>query len=88
MATSPFETTVYGADTAGKISVGDVLEASHAHKAGKCPLIRKFPDALYKVLVACLIVCDYPALVHRSACFISEALARWQRDVDKEGQLH
>ena len=85
---SPFETTVYGADTTGNVSVADIFEASHAHKASKCLLIRESPDALYKVLVACLIVCHYPACVHTIAYLTSEALALWYRDVHKEYQLN
>ena len=59
---SPLEATVYGADATSQVLVSDILEASHAHKAGKCLLIREPPDALYKVLVACLVIC------HNSAC--------------------
>lgn len=73
---SPFEAAVYGTDTACEILVYDVLEASHAHKAGKGPLIWKLPDALHKVLIACLVIGHHPAAIHAesNSCSTSERL--------------
>ena len=63
---SPFETAMYGTDTTSEIFVGDILEASHLHKAGERLLIRESPYALHQVLIACLIICNDPACVHKS----------------------
>jgi len=58
---SPLEPAVYSADTTSEILISDILEASHADKAGKCPLVWEFPNALHKILITCLIIGHHPA---------------------------